>query len=371
VLSGALLPLIVGEGTLRIADRPKAPVIGWKLRGDPSEANEFGFRGHRWPARSKTTVLLLGDSQVENGPFNDMPEVHLVDALKRLTNRDIRVVSVGSGGWGQDQELLALRTYLPEIKPQIVALWFTPVNDLWNNTFPTHFGTDGWPKPTFWLDGGELRGPHAPWMERSDGRHLYLLRLLDRARGRLPYVTDADWEAKLPAPYQASPSTGGSVPSLRNFIARRRGINPQEVPYFDEENFSNEKTHFSLGLYPRSPRLEYSARLTRALLLEISKLCQANGARFVVFLTDRFFHFEIPDEPTRFEVKGTMVTLSGASARSLINGMLTQFPTLLVGGLPDGSVVSKTDSHLSESGNRYVMTELARWLVGSDFLPRA
>jgi hypothetical protein len=310
---------------------------------------------------------LLGDSQVDNGGFDDMPEVHLAAALKRLAKRDVRVVSVASGGWGQDQQLLALRRYLPEIKPQLVALWFTPVNDLWNNTFPTHFGTDGWPKPTFWLEGGELRGPHARWLER---RSLYLLRLLDRARGRRAYVTDAEWEAKLPPPYQASPSTGGPAPSLRDFIAQRRGINPQEIPGFDEENFANEKTHFSIGLYPRSPRLEYSARLTRALLLEISKLCEASGAQLIVFLTDRFFLFEIPDEPTRFEVKDSIVTLSGASARSLINEVLTQIPTLVVGGLPDGSVVSKTDYHLNALGNRYVMTELAGWLVGSGFLPR-
>ena len=372
LLFSSLISLVLAETALRMLDRPHAPAVGWKWEGDPGEANEFGFRGHRRTAQADTTVLLLGDSQVQglpSLPFHAMPEVFLAEALKQLTKREFHIVSVGSSGWGQDQQILALEKYLREIKPRDVALWFQPVNDFWNNTFPTHFPKDGLPKPTFWLEGDALRGPNTPWMATS-GRHAwYLLRLWDRARGFPQFITDEEWEARLPPPYQADPCDGQCEGSLRDFVAQQRGISPQDVPYFSGEDFSNEKTHYSISLYPGSPRLAYSVKLTRALLLEISKVCQENGARLTVFyIDDRRL---IPDEPTNFEVGGKKITLSGASARALINEVLTGIPTLRIQGLPANSTTSNTDSHLNEAGNKYVMSELAHWLVNTPSLPRS
>ena len=368
LLFGSLISLALAETGLRMVDRPHAPVVGWKWEGDPGEANEFGFRGHRQPAQADTTVLLLGDSQVETSrPFHAMPEVFLGETLKQLTKRDFRIVSVGSYGWGQDQQLLALQQYLREIKPRDVALWFQPVNDFWNNTFPTHFPKNGLPKPTFWLEGDTLRGPNTPWMATS-GRHaLYLMRLWDRARGFPQFITDEEWEARLPPPFHAVPCNGQCAGSLRDFLAQQRGISPQDVPYFSAENFSNEKTHYSISLYPGSPRLAYSVKLTRFLLLEILKVCQEHGARLTVFyIDDRRL---IPDEPANFEVDGKRITLSGNSARASVNEVLTGIPTLRIQGLPANSTTSNTDSHLNEAGNKYVMSELAHWLVETRALP--
>jgi len=368
LLFGSLISLALAETALRVVDRPHAPIAGWKWEGDPTEANEFGFRGHRRQAQADSTVLLLGDSQVETSrPFHTMPEVFLGETLRQLTKRDVRVVSVGSYGWGQDQQLLALQKYLREIKPRDVALWFQPVNDFWNNTFPTHFPKDGRAKPTFWLEGDTLRGPNTPWMATS-GRHaLYLLRLWDRARGFPQFITDEEWEARLPPPYQTVPCNGQCARSLREFLAGQRGISPHDVPYFSEENFSNEKTHYSISLYPESPRLAYSVKLTRLLLLEILKVCRENGARLTVFyIDDRKL---IPDEPANFEVDGKSITLSGISAKNLINEVLTGIPTLRIQGLPANSTTSNTDSHLNEAGNKYVMSELAHWLVNIRALP--
>jgi hypothetical protein len=154
VVLGAVSGLLAAEVVLRLTDRPRPAVIGW-TGGRPGEKNDFGFRGHRFDATAHQRLILLGDSQVESETgFDDMPEVHLRRALSQFIGEDVSVVSIAGGGWGQDQELLALMAHVRAIRPTIVVLWFTPSNDLWNNTFPTHFPKDGLPKPTFWLEEG-------------------------------------------------------------------------------------------------------------------------------------------------------------------------------------------------------------------------
>jgi hypothetical protein len=144
--------------------------------------------------------------------------------------------------------------------------------------------------------------------------------------------------------------------------AERRGIRVDELPYFNEENFEAEKTHFSIYLTPESPRLRYAAALTWALLLRIRAVCKANGARF--FVPDTAGWDTALTEPTTFDVKGKGYVLSSASARRLIEEVLDGLPTIRVPGLPPDAVVSKPDHHLNASGNKYVMESLARRLVG-------
>jgi hypothetical protein len=365
VLLSTLLSLGLMEAALRVVGRPQGQVVGWKVgyKQNSLETNEFGFRGRRAAHPPEATVVLVGDSQVETSrPLDKMPEVYLENALKAMTRRNVRVVSVGAAGWGQDQALLALRQYLPRIKPQAVCLWFTSGNDVWNNTFPTQWDA---PKPTFWLENGRLKGPHATWMERYHRRSSHLLRLLDKVRHVPPCVTDAEWESKLPPAYQSSKSQ--SAPSLVEHLARQRGISAKDVG-FEKENFNNERTHYNTLLYPPSPRLRYSAQLTRTLLKEIWKCCQQNDAQFVVFDLQAWDLYGVPEEPTAFDVNGKTVTLSVASARKLVDDIFAGMPTLKVPASPKAQRISKTDLHLNDEGNKYVMEALARWLVSHDDL---
>jgi hypothetical protein len=358
---GLAAGLVLCEGLLRLADRPAPPIIGW-TGGKPDEKNEFGFRGHHVDARADVRILLLGDSQVEaaNTPFDEMPEIQLRRAVARGTRAGVGVATIGSGGWGQDQELLALARYVEQMRPTVVVLWFTAGNDLWNNTFPTHFPRNGWPKPTFWLERGELRGPNVPLLASYRPPGLYLTQAVRRLR-RLPnYPTDEEWERHLPPPYQPI-ALREPAPALAEWIAERRGVRVDQLPYFNEENFDTEKTHASIYLVPESPRLKYSADLTRALLLRIWDVCKAHDARFFVLYTVGWDLY--PEEATVFDVRGKGFALSTASARRLIDRVLDGLPTIRVENLPAEAVVSKTDRHLNGEGNAYVMEALARDLL--------
>ena len=361
IVLGVTTASLVAECALRLTGRPRPVVIGW-TGGRPGEKNDFGFRGHRLDARARRRLVLLGDSQVEAAQtgLDDMPEVHLRRALAPGIDADVSVVSIAGGGWGQDQELLALTAHIQAIRPTLVVLWFTAGNDLWNNTFPTHFPKDGVPKPTFWLEGGILRGPNVPWLSLYRPPGLYLVQAVRRVVHAPNYPTDADWERHLPPPYHPT-VLHERTRSLAQMLAERRGIRVDELPYFHEENFETEKTHASIYLVPPSLRLRYAAVLTRALLLRIRDVCDENGAKFFVLHTERWDTY--PEKPTLFEVKGKGYVLSSASARRLIDGVLDGLPTIRVEGVPTDAVVSKTDRHLSGEGNKYVMESLARQLV--------
>jgi hypothetical protein len=352
IVVGFTTGLILTEVVLRLTQRPGSAVIGW-TSGQPAEQNEFGFRGHHFDASAGVRLVLLGDSQVEAAGtvFGDLPEVTLRRAMAEEAGANVGVVSIEAGGWGQDQELLALQADIGAIRPSAVVLWFTEGNDLWNNTFPTNFPRDGRPKPTFWLDGAELKGPDIPWLENYRPPGLYIVQAIGRLRGVPNYPTDEEWERHLPPPYVAATPPQGT-PSLRQVLADQHGIPVDQVPYFDDENFETEKTHYSVYLFPESPRLQYAAALTRALLLRIRSLCEANGAKLFILTTERWDTSGIPDTPTMFEVKGKGYTLSSTSAVGVINRVLDGLPIIRVSGIPRDAVISKTDAHWSAEGNK-------------------
>jgi hypothetical protein len=344
-----------------LTHRPGAPVVGW-TSGRPGERNQFGLRGHRFDPSADVRIVLLGDSHVEAYAvaFDDMPERLLRRTLAGLMRTSVSVASIGSGGWGQDQELLALQAHIQAVRPSAVVLWFSAANDLWNNTFPTHFPRDGTPKPTFWLEGTKVEGPNLPWLEAYRPPGLYLAQAMRRARGIPIYPTDAEWERRLPRPYRPSAPSTGAV-SLVKTLSEARGVRVDEVPYFNDENFDTEKTHYSTYLVPESPRLTYSAALTRALLLRIRDLCEANGAKFFILMAER--PLRIPDSPTMFEVNGKGYWLSSNARRAVIARIMEGLSTIPVTGTPPDAVISKTDGHWNTEGNTYVMDSLGRRLA--------
>ena len=278
-----LSSVIVGELALRIAHYPVNPVVGWKTIHDVNknidssqfysrtEVNQLGFRGQPIAYQDTDNVaVLLGDSQVESisSPLGAMPE-RLLETALTTNQRRWRVFSIGAGGYGQDQELLGLKEYFSRYRANLVILWLTIGNDLWNNVFPSHSasGKESTPKPTYRLIGERLVGPN-----RELGEKLFRTQI-EGLLFRAAYVDlHTYWERFLPAPYKPLTAPSGEY---------------SEIVHTDE-GIETEDSHWSLWLTPSSPRRDYSIALARALMQEMVRLCEAHGARFVILEVNRY-----------------------------------------------------------------------------------
>jgi hypothetical protein len=378
VLLSIFVPVVVLvvflEGALSFFGKPALTTqIGWLALSetDPAEQNEYGMRGHRASdGDSSPTFILLGDSQAGGAAqnFQDMPEVRLQDNLQSKFREKVRVLTVAAGGWGQDQELLALKSVMDSTRPRAVVLWFTPINDYWNNTFPSHIGRNGGPKPTYWLEGDELKGPNLPWLSLFGRRpNASRLRTMwDRAKGVPIFPSDEEWESKLPAAYSfREKRSGKTVVPLETYLkGQRKGA--REISYFGQENFFTEKSHYSIFLTPPSSRMEYSLRLTRHLISAIQRECEKNGARFLIVYVRPWEFHEIPTASTEFEVGGKVGTLSTAAAETYIARTLEGFPVLEMKGFAADYRHTATDvQHLNSESVKLAMRQVADALTAS------
>ena len=113
IISTTLFSLLAGELLLRIFYTPPHVVAGWRSFVPEEEKNQLGYRGR--PIKynnSDYVILLLGDSQAEGYGcrFESMPERKLESYLNDSITQ-VKVFTLAAGGYGQDQQLLALREY--------------------------------------------------------------------------------------------------------------------------------------------------------------------------------------------------------------------------------------------------------------------
>ena len=218
VLVGGLLVLGL-EVLLGLLDRARPIVSGWRAPQSTAfrfQYNQLGFRGVPINySASDFVVLLIGDSQVQADAcsYYWLPERRLEHHLS--STRPVRVFSLAADGWGQDQQLLALREYFQMFRADLVIVWQTPGNDLWNNTFPTADRSQL--KPTYWLENGALRGPTSRIGEVISSRSR-LITFYQRH-----FVSwDRQWERYLPPAYVPIRRTG------KDDMAITEGSKPRE-----------------------------------------------------------------------------------------------------------------------------------------------
>lgn len=281
-----VVPVVLAEVLLNVIDKPKPATMGWKFSGFNSEKNQLGFRGQKIEySESDKVVVLLGDSQVEGwgSAYEWMPERRLQTHLHNKLGQSIKVFTVGSAGYGYDQELLALQEYLKEYRADIVILWQTLENDVWNNLFPTHQPWNGTPKPTFWIDeDGSLAGPNGQIGDPLKLSSTRLGTLIHRALGGKNSL-DTQWaHSKLPTPYVPMDSFDGEV--RKDW---QEAWDSKEIGFL-VDNFDEDKNHFCLHLVPRSPRVQYGIDLSRLLMTEMQKEVTKQNGKFLTFQASRF-----------------------------------------------------------------------------------
>lgn len=346
------------EAMLRVIDYPKPVKSGWKTFDSyKSERHQLGFRGQPISYQDDDFVIVLvGDSQVEAKAcaFGWMPEQRL-QAYLNPTGKKVKVFSLGGPATGQDQQLLSLREYYQQFRADLIILWFTPANDVWNNTFPSSTPDDRSPKPTFWLENGQLRGPTE--LTGQPIRESPTLKVMLLWRKLFPLSREREWARSiLPQPY--SPTTTYEGIAADDW-QKRMDMLPNYLHY---ENFDSDKNDRALKLTPRSPRVQYGLDLTRGLLKEIEYLAAANGTRFTIFTTTRNTQLkgyaEEPDEVVHL-LNGKYYRTSEAQYIENLNYVNKGFDSYSIPVTVEPSIVGPEDSHLNEHATDQVIKDLA------------
>lgn len=263
-----LLAVCAVEMAMRYLDRPRSVISGWRATDVTGPLNPFGYLGQpTQPSRlGDFVVVLTGAAAVEciACPPDETLDVMLERALRQY-NPDARVVALGSSGYGQDQEYLAVHQFLDTRHADLVIDWASPAEDVPANTFRMGQPRPGqWlPKPTFALRGNASVGP-----TEGLGAQVYKTKLTTLLR---PMFIDLDrnWMTLLP---KADPGAAVAPPSA-------------EIQSHVDADLEGQRTAWSIWLTPRPARVKYGIALTRALLRRMQDFSRLRGARFEVLLT--------------------------------------------------------------------------------------
>ena len=254
------------EFGLRYLDRPPAIVSGWLATVPQGPFNQIGLRGRPWPPRTPADVVvtLVGAEEVEcaHCPPDETLDLILENALRRF-NPAARAAALGAGGYGPDQEYLALREYYDHERASILLVWISPARDVARVTFRSGHPASGLtsPKPAFWLRDGELRGP-----TEGVGHAIHWSKL---ATWLIPLFADADarWNRSLPA------VDLGSREAPAGLAVQRIDDAP------DDQN-----SPWAIWLRPPPPRVRYGLDVTRALLRRMAETATLRGTRFILVI---------------------------------------------------------------------------------------
>jgi hypothetical protein len=350
--------LLCIEGVLQIAHYPKPVISGWKtLNSYKSERHQLGFRGQPIEYQPDDFVIVIvGDSQVEAKAcaYGWMPERRLQFYLNS-SGRKVKVFSLGGPATGQDQQLLSLQEYYQKFRADMVILWFTPANDVWNNTFPSSTPDDRTPKPTFWLENGQLRGPTE--LTGQPIRETPRLKLMLLWRKFFPWSREKEWARTiLPPPY--TPLSKYDGPVTDDWQKRLA-----ELPDLNYENFDSDKNDRAMKLSPRSPRVQYGLDLTHSLIQEMQRLAASHGGQFVSFFVEQNPVLNKDQSAGSDEVvhvlNGKYYKTSETLFYENLDYITRGFNNYIIPVTVDPPIVGPEDSHMNEHATDQVIKDLA------------
>lgn len=192
--------------------------------------NSTGFRDREHQAGEPQGIIFLGDSFVWG---------YDVDAAERFTDKlqarhpQWNVYNFGVSGYGTDQEYLLLQKYFAACKPKVVFLIFSTETDDYDNSTNVRYG--GFYKPYCTVEGTrlELHGVPVPRGER-----VWLAEHPGWARSYLVRLLAHAWFKPNSPPGLENPSpTGAIIRDLQKFV-------------------QSQGAAFLVGLTDKNPKLE-------------------------------------------------------------------------------------------------------------------
>lgn len=241
----------------------KAKIYGWFNDKSIKGLNVEGYLDVEHKVDKPKTIkraLFLGDSFLDI-PHTDVPIETLPDFLRKALPAYWEVINIACGGWGTDQELLALVNDGIKYKPDYTILFFTPGNDLSNNLSHCALGKRK-PKPYFEFSFGRLNlvslqgGPQK-------------ISLVNRLRAKLYRYL------------------------MRFQIAKRvhlLQLRMQSLYFKGDDDFS--LSHINAFIEPMSTRMQYGWKLTFAIIDEMHRICKKAGSKFAVFYNPHCVYYE-------------------------------------------------------------------------------
>ena len=361
------------------------------VRNTEAEINQLISRGRRFSpdTGNRIKVLLVGDSQVESAalPFGNLPEIELERALNAEFGQFFDVRSIASSGWGQAEQLLALRRYFADFRADYILLWHTPRNDFWENAFPDRSTADrlGPLKPAFVLAPDGLKQfSFEPYKGDRPGllaaSHVYrrVHRIAEQAGLFDQPKLLRDFNSLIPPPgghvKVAREKCPNTVVDLAKYAFERSKYGFTPVSIETSEAISSSRSHFSPFLKTLSERDKYLVDITRALFGEIDRLARANYAKLVVFFSNQTYK-----DGAHAWVAGSCAVESGgwyelADVAERASRTLADLDVLELNAAHrdisyEEVTVSPSDRHLNELGNQLVFRELAAALRRKGLVP--
>jgi hypothetical protein len=353
-LLSVLFTLLIIEMTLRLIDRPMNFMSGWNPCKEYSECNYLGFRGKQIAySPDDFVVLLVGDSQVValSLPFEQRPEIILENHLKKY-RKNVKVFTIGTAGYGQDQQLLILEKYFERHRADLVLLFHSTITDIYNNIYPVS-GKDSAVKPTFWLEDGNIRGPTEGWLEPVGSR--FKLKLLWQMHvGKTPGEQRSDqWEESiLPVSYKALSEYQGEV----DYSWQEQWDSGNRLGL---ENINSERNGFAGWLTPRSNRMQYGIDLMQKLLSKMKELTEANNSQFIVFKEENQETLDyVKDKRTHF-LNGKYYILTLKQYQDNLKDLFRNYEFYNIPLKMDNYTMSEDNRHLNLEANNKLMEELS------------
>lgn len=353
---------------------------GWDLspmnylqdKSNYNEKNQLELRGRAIEFDEEDfVVVLVGDSQVEAPGINffEMPEVLLEKALTQQMQKKVKVFSLASSGWGQDQQLLNLEQYFLHYRADLVLVWITPANDLWENTMPNRSVTlEGSKiKPTFLLKDYELKGPF--FYEKS----FYLLNsALLQFYAQIIYSLQAEqiiinqYLNKLPNLMGLIPDAKmckGNIEILQDeYFKQIYTLDPQlSYTIISDEDFLGGAGHFSPYLTQSIDLRKYQVALSAALFSKIKSISQAHQAKFkVIYPIQESLDLRAKSLKCIRNREGAPYPLN-LNYLETINEIIPASDLILINLTgKNENVISENDRHLNSIGNAKFMNSVAK-----------